>query len=50
MFDLLFLDYFRLFIFVFILSVHLELTSKSGDQKLLKELFGHTRYCKLDFL
>ena len=32
------LDYFELFIFGFSLSVHLELTLKSGDQKLLKDL------------
>ena len=39
--------------FGFRLSVHLELTSKSGDQKMLKDLrdkysegqFGHIRHC-----
>ena len=58
MFNLFILDYFGLFSFRFRLGVHLDLTSKSGDQKLLKELcdkysegqFGHIRYCKLDFL
>ena len=39
MFDLFFLDYFVTFIVGFGLSVHLELTSKSGDQKLLKDLY-----------
>ena len=38
MLDLFFLDYFGLFIFEFRLSVRLKLTSKSGDQKLLKDL------------
>ena len=38
MFNLFILDYFGLFSFGFRLSVHLELTSKSGDQKLLKDL------------
>ena len=37
-FDLFFLDYFVTFSVGFRLSVHLELTSKSGDQKLLKDL------------
>ena len=36
--NLFILDYFGLFSFGFILSVHLELTSKSGDQKLLQNL------------
>ena len=36
MFNLFILDYFGLFSFGFRLSVHLSLTSKSGDQKLLK--------------
>ena len=34
MFNLFILDYFGLFSFGFRLSVHLNLTSKSGDQKL----------------
>ena len=34
-FNLFILDYFGLFNFGFRLSVHLDLTSKSGDQKLL---------------
>ena len=38
MFDLFILDYFGLFSFGFRLSIDLELTSKSGDQKLLKDL------------
>ena len=38
MFDLLFLDYFMTFSVGLGLSVYLELTSKSGDQKLLKDL------------
>ena len=38
MFDLFFLDYFVPFSVGFRLSVHLELTSKSGGQKLLKDL------------
>ena len=38
MFDLFFLDYFVTFSVEFGLSVHLELTSKSGDQKRLKDL------------
>ena len=38
MFNLLVLDYFGLFSFEFRLSVHLDLTSKSVDQKLLKNL------------
>ena len=38
MFSLFILDYFGLLSFRFRLSVHLELTSKSGDQKLLKDL------------
>ena len=38
MLDLFFLDYFVTFSVGFGLSVHLELTSKSGDQKLLKDL------------
>ena len=37
-FNLFILDYFGLFSFGFRLSAHLELTSKSGDQKLLKDL------------
>ena len=35
MFNLYILDYFGLFSFGFRLSFHLDLTSKSGDQKLL---------------
>ena len=57
MFNLFILDYFGLFSFGFRLRVHLDLSSKSGDQKLLKDFdkysegqFGDTRYCKLDFL
>ena len=58
MFNLFILDYFGLFSFGFRLNFLLELTSKSGDQKLLTDCvdkysegqFGHTRYCKLDFL
>ena len=58
MFNLFILDYFGLFSFGFRLSVHLDLASKSWDQKLLKTCvdkyserqFGHIRYCKLDFL
>ena len=38
MFNLFILDYFGLFSFEFKLSVHLDLTSKSGDQKLLQNL------------
>ena len=38
MFDLFFLDYFVTFSVGFGLSVHLELSSKPGDQKLLKDL------------
>ena len=38
-FTLFILDYFELFSFGFRLSVHLDLTSKSGDQKLLKDLY-----------
>ena len=38
MFDLFFLYYFVTFSVGFGLSVHLELTLKSGDQKLLKDL------------
>ena len=38
MFNLFTLDYFGLFSFAFRLSVHLDLTSKSGDQKLLKDV------------
>ena len=38
MFDVFFLDYFVTFSVGFRLSVHLELTSKSGDQKLLQNL------------
>ena len=38
MFNLFILDYFGLFSFGFRLSVQLDLTSKSGDQKLLKDL------------
>ena len=55
MFSLFILDYFGLFSFGLRLSVHLDLTSKSGDQKLLQNFvdkysegqFGHIRYCKL---
>ena len=58
MFNLFILDYSGLFSFGFRLSVHLDLTSKSGDQNCLKTCvdkysqgqFGHIRYCKLDFL
>ena len=39
MINLSILDYFGLFSFGFRLSVHLDLTSKSGYQKLLKDLF-----------
>ena len=38
MFNLFILDYFGLFGFEFRLSVHLDLSSKSGDEKLLKDL------------
>ena len=38
MFDIFFLDYFVTFSVGFGLSVHLQLTSKFGDQKLLKDL------------
>ena len=38
MFDLFFLDYLVTFSVGFGLGVHLELTFKSGDQKLLKDL------------
>ena len=38
MFDLFIMDYFLTFNVRFGLSFHLELTSKSGDQKLLKDL------------
>ena len=38
MFDLFLLDYFVTFSIGFGLSVHMELTSKSGDQKQLKDL------------
>ena len=38
MFDLFFLDYFVTFSVGFKLSAHLELTLKSGDQKLLQNL------------
>ena len=38
MFNLFILDYFGLFSFGFRLSEYLDLTSKSGDQKLLKDL------------
>ena len=38
MFDSFFPDYFVTFSVGFGLSVHLELTSKSGDQKLLKDV------------
>ena len=38
MFDLFFQYYFVTFSVEFRLSVHLELTSKSGDQKLLKDV------------
>ena len=56
-FNLFILDYFGLFRFGFRLSVQLDLTSKSGDQKLLKTCidkysegqFWHIRYYKLDF-
>ena len=37
-FNLFILDYFGLFSFGFRLRVHLDLFSKSGDQKLLKDL------------
>ena len=37
-FNLFILDYFGLFSFGFRLCVHLDLSSKSGDQKLLKDL------------
>ena len=37
-FNLFILGYFGLFSFGFRLSVHLDLTSKSGDQKLMKDL------------
>ena len=37
-FDLFFLGYFVTFSVGFRLNVHLELTLKSGDQKLLKDL------------
>ena len=43
MFNLFILDYFGLFSFGFRLSVHLELTSKSGNQKLLKDLINILR-------
>ena len=36
--NLFILDYFGLFSFGFRLSVHLDLTSKSGDQKMMKDL------------
>ena len=38
MFNLFILDYFGLLCFGFRLSVHLDFASKSGDQKLLKDL------------
>ena len=38
MFNLFTLDCFEFFSFGFRLSVHLDLTSNSGDQKLLKDL------------
>ena len=38
MYDLFFLNYFVTFSVTFGLSVHLELTSKSGDQTLLNDL------------
>ena len=38
MFDLFFLDYFVAFSVGFRQSVHLEITSKSEDEKLLKDL------------
>ena len=38
MFDLFFLDYFVTFSVGFGLSVYLDFTSKSGDQKILKDL------------
>ena len=38
MFGLFFLDYFVTFSVGYRLSVHFELTSKSGDQELLKDL------------
>ena len=37
MFNLFILDYFGLFRFGFRLSVHLDLTSKSGDQIILRD-------------
>ena len=51
-------DYFGLFSFGFRLHVHLDLSSKSGIRNCLKTYvdkysegqFGHTRFCKLDFL
>ena len=52
------LDVFGLFSFGSRLSVHMDLTSKSGDPKRQKTCddkysegqFGHIRHCKLDFL
>ena len=38
MFNLFILDYFELFCFGFRLSGHLDITSNSGDKKLLKDL------------
>ena len=38
MFNVLILDYFGLFSFGFRLSVYLDLTLKSGDQKVLQNL------------
>ena len=38
MFNLFIVDYFGLFSLGFRLSVHLNLTSKSGNQKLLKDM------------
>ena len=58
MFNLFIQDYFGLFSFGFRLHVHLDLSSKSGIRNCLKTCvdkysegqFGHTKYCKLDFL
>ena len=58
MFNLFILDYFGLFSFGFRLSVHLDLTIKSGIRNCCRICvdsysegqFGHIRYCKLDFL
>ena len=60
MFNLFILDFFGYSVFGFRLSVHLDLTLKSGDQELLQNLcyfdkysegqIGLIRYCKSDFL